>query len=108
MLRDLFLTDAEGLFLALFVDLLHAPVVHRGEPHHRAQGLDNGRILGHMVAVAAVGNFKALRGLHDDLVAGPDLQSVGGEEIALAPVFKFYTYNFNQFQVPLFLIRTPR
>ena len=96
MLGDLLLADLKGLLLALFVYLSNAQVVAGRYPHHGAQRLHHGGILDHVVAVAAVGDLKTLARLDDDLLPRLYGLAVGGEKVALAPVFEFYAYNFSQ------------
>ena len=96
MLGDLLLADLEGLLLPALVQLRYPEVIRRGDAHHIAQGLDDGGVHHHVVAPAAIHDLKTFGGLHNDFFPGLDLQAVGGEIIALSPVFESYANYFNQ------------
>ena len=96
MLGNFLLAYLVRLFFALLVYLRNSQVVLGCDPDDGAQRLYNGSVLDHVVTAGAVGDLEALAGLDDDLLACLNGLAVWGKEVALAPIFEFYAYNFSQ------------
>ena len=76
------------------VDRLDDPL--SGQPQHGAQGLDNGFVRHLVVPLGAGAEFRALGGLHDDLIAHFHRMSLGVKIIILASAPKADTDHFSQ------------
>ena len=84
MLLDLLFADVEGFLLTAAVVGGGVLVVVGGDAEDGPQGFDH-RVIGHLVvARRAVGEFRALGGLHDHVGAGGDREPLGVEVVFLA------------------------
>ena len=84
VLLDLLFADIEGFLLTAAVVGGGVLVVVGGDAEDGPQGLDH-RVIGHLVvARRAVGEFRALGGLHDHVGAGGDREPLGFEVVFLA------------------------
>ena len=84
VLLDLLFADVEGFLLTAAVVGGGVFVVVGGDAEDGPQGFDH-RVIGHLVvARRAVGEFRALGGLHDHVGAGGDREPLGVEVVFLA------------------------
>ena len=96
VIRDLLLADVEGLALFFPIVIHGAAVGVSGQPQHGAQGLDNSFVRHLVVPLGAGAEFRALGGLHDDLIAHFHRMPLGVKIIILASAPKADADHFSQ------------